>query len=93
MCRLAHCRAGRRRAPARGGGNDGRRCKRVAVGGRATLFGAVLGALSVNYAKTWFTAAFPEIWLFALGGLFVLVTLLMPKGMAGLFGNRRKQEQ
>lgn len=63
----------------------------VAMGGRATLFGAVLGALSVNYAKTWFTAAFPEIWLFALGGLFVFVTLFMPKGIAGLFG-RKKEE-
>ena len=55
----------------------------AAVGGRATLYGAVLGALGVNYAKTWFTGAFPEIWLFALGGLFVLVTLLLPRGIAG----------
>ncbi len=60
----------------------------VAIGGRATLYGAVLGAIGVNYAKTWFTAAFPEIWLFALGGLFVLVTLLLPRGVAGLW--RRK---
>ncbi len=60
----------------------------VAVGGRATLYGAVLGALGVNYAKTWFTGAFPEIWLFALGGLFVLVTLLLPRGIVGLW--RRK---
>jgi len=64
----------------------------VAMGGRATLFGAVLGAVGVNYAKTWFTAAFPEIWLFALGGLFVLVTLFMPKGIAGLF-SRKKEEK
>jgi urea transport system permease protein len=62
----------------------------VAIGGRATLYGAVLGAIGVNYAKTWFTAAFPEIWLFALGGLFVLVTLLLPRGIAGLW--RRKGE-
>ena len=62
----------------------------VAMGGRATLYGAVLGAIGVNYAKTWFTAAFPEIWLFALGGLFVLVTLLLPRGIAGLW--RRKGE-
>jgi urea transport system permease protein len=61
----------------------------VAIGGRATLYGAVLGALGVHYAKTWFTAAFPEIWLFALGGLFVLVTLLMPRGIAGLFKRNR----
>jgi urea transport system permease protein len=62
----------------------------VAIGGRATLYGAVLGAIGVNYAKTWFTAAFPEVWLFALGGLFVLVTLLLPRGIAGLW--RRKAE-
>ena len=60
----------------------------VAMGGRATLYGAVFGALGVNYAKTWFTAAFPEVWLFALGGLFVLVTLLLPRGVVGLW--RRK---
>ncbi len=60
----------------------------VAMGGRATLYGAVLGGIGVNYAKTWFTAAFPEIWLFALGGLFVLVTLLLPRGIVGLW--RRK---
>ena len=60
----------------------------VAMGGRATLYGAVLGAIGVNYAKTWFTAAFPEIWLFALGGLFVVVTLLLPRGIAGLWRRR-----
>jgi urea transport system permease protein len=60
----------------------------VAVGGRATLYGAVLGAIGVNYAKTWFTGAFPEVWLFALGGLFVLVTLLLPRGIAGLWRRR-----
>ncbi|NND92237.1 MAG: urea ABC transporter permease subunit UrtC [Granulosicoccus sp.] len=55
----------------------------VAIGGRGTLFGAVLGALGVNYAKTWFTGAYPEAWLFALGLLFVVVTLLLPRGIAG----------
>lgn len=55
----------------------------VAVGGRATLFGAALGAVSVNYAKTWFTGAFPEVWLFALGALFVLVTIFAPSGITG----------
>jgi len=55
----------------------------VAVGGRATLFGAAIGAITVNYAKTWFTGAFPEVWLFALGALFVLVTIFAPKGMVG----------
>jgi len=56
----------------------------VAVGGRGTLFGAVLGALSVNYTKSWFTSAYPDAWLFALGALFVLVTLFLPKGLVGL---------
>jgi urea transport system permease protein len=60
----------------------------VALGGRATLYGAVIGALSVNYAKTWLTGGVPEVWLFALGGLFVLVTLLLPKGLSGLWRPR-----
>ncbi len=57
----------------------------VAVGGRATLYGAVVGALLINYAKSYFTVELPEVWLFALGGLFVLTTLLLPKGVTGLF--------
>jgi urea transport system permease protein len=57
----------------------------VATGGRGTLFGAIVGAFSVNYAKTFFTTFSPETWLFILGGLFVLVTLLLPKGIVGLF--------
>ncbi|EXJ11021.1 MULTISPECIES: urea ABC transporter permease subunit UrtC [Nitrincola] len=61
----------------------------VAVGGRATLYGAVAGALFINYAKTWFTTELPDVWLFALGAIFVLVTLFLPKGIAGLF--RRKE--
>ena len=61
----------------------------VAVGGRATLYGAVVGALLVNYGKTAFTVLFPEAWLFALGGLFVLVTLFLPRGIAGLLAFRR----
>ena len=64
----------------------------VAVGGRATLFGAVLGALVVNYAKTYFTGAFPEIWLFALGALFILVTIFAPRGIVG-FLQRKKVER
>lgn len=56
----------------------------VAVGGRATLYGAAAGALIVNYAKSYFTAALPEVWLFALGALFVLVTIFLPKGIIGL---------
>ena len=55
----------------------------VAVGGRGTLAGAALGALVVNAAKTWLTGAMPDAWLFALGGLFVFVTLFLPKGILG----------
>jgi urea transport system permease protein len=55
----------------------------VAVGGRGTLHGAVLGAFLVNYAKTYLTGAMPELWLFALGGLFIAVTLFLPKGIVG----------
>lgn len=62
----------------------------VAVGGRGTLYGAALGAVLVNYAKTWFTGALPEVWLFALGALFVLVTLFLPKGIVGLWRRRDK---
>lgn len=65
----------------------------VGAGGRGTLYGAVIGALSVNYAKTVFTTVLPELWLFALGGIFVAVTLFMPKGLVGLVGlfSRRKR--
>ena len=59
----------------------------VAIGGRGTLYGALVGAIVVSYAKTRFTAIMPEAWLFGLGGLFVLVTLLLPKGLAGLVSN------
>jgi urea transport system permease protein len=55
----------------------------VAVGGRGTLVGAALGAVLVNFAKTWFTGVLPELWLFALGLLFILVTLYLPKGILG----------
>ncbi|MDX1653961.1 MAG: urea ABC transporter permease subunit UrtC [Candidatus Competibacteraceae bacterium] len=65
----------------------------VAVGGRGTLFGAAFGAILVNYAKTWFTASFPEVWLFALGALFVGVTLLLPAGIVGLFKGRPRERK
>jgi urea transport system permease protein len=55
----------------------------VAVGGRGTLIGAALGAVLVNFAKTTLTGALPEVWLFALGALFILVTLFLPKGILG----------
>ena len=61
----------------------------VAVGGRGTLVGAALGAVLVNLAKTWLTGAYPEAWLFALGALFVVVTIFLPKGILGLLTFRR----
>jgi len=66
----------------------------VAVGGRGTLIGPVIGAVLVNAGKTYFTGALPEYWLFALGGLFVFVTLFLPKGIVGLVRSRagRKSE-
>ena len=60
----------------------------VAVGGRATLHGAAVGAVLVNYMKTFFTGALPDVWLFALGAIFVLVTLFLPRGIAGLIPAR-----
>ena len=63
----------------------------TAVGGRGTLLGPVLGAAAVNFGKSWFTKAFPEYWLFALGLLFILVTLFLPRGLAGLWRSRKKK--
>jgi urea transport system permease protein len=62
----------------------------VAVGGRGTLAGAVLGAVLVNLGKTWLTSALPELWLYAIGGLFILVTVFLPRGIIGLFAARRR---
>jgi urea transport system permease protein len=64
----------------------------VAVGGRSTLVGGALGALLVNGLKSWLTAAYPELWLYVLGLLFILVTLFLPQGVAGLFVARRARE-
>jgi urea transport system permease protein len=61
----------------------------VAVGGRGVLYGAVAGAVLVNYAKTVFTGALPEFWLYALGALFALVTLFLPRGIVGLIRSRK----
>jgi urea transport system permease protein len=58
----------------------------VAVGGRGTLIGPIIGALVVNFGKTYFTGALPEVWLFALGAIFVAVTLFLPKGIVGTVG-------
>jgi urea transport system permease protein len=55
----------------------------VAIGGRGTLIGPVIGAVLVNFAKTYLTGAIPEVWLFALGGLFIAVTLFLPRGIVG----------
>jgi urea transport system permease protein len=65
----------------------------VAVGGRGTLYGAAAGAVLVNYAKTYFTGALPEVWLYALGALFVLVTLLLPRGIVGLLPASSKENK
>jgi urea transport system permease protein len=62
----------------------------VALGGRGTLYGAALGAAIVNYAKSTLTAALPEVWLFVLGALFVLVTIALPKGAVGIFARFRR---
>ena len=63
----------------------------VAIGGRGTLYGAVVGALLVNYAKTYFTAALPSMWLYALGALFVLVPLFLPQGVVGAVSQLRSR--
>ena len=57
----------------------------AAVGGRATLIGPILGAFIVNGAKSWFTVAYPEYWLYFLGALFIGVTLFLPDGVVGLY--------
>jgi len=64
----------------------------VAMGGRGTLYGAIIGAVLVNYGKTVLTGLMPEIWLFTLGAVFIVVTLLLPDGIVGLL-KRRLQEQ
>ena len=56
----------------------------AAVGGRATLIGPIVGAFLVNGAKSWFTVAFPEYWLYFLGAMFIAVTLYLPHGVVGL---------
>ena len=64
----------------------------VAVGGRGTLVGAILGAFLVNGAKSWFTVAFPEYWLFFLGAIFIAVTLFLPQGVIGLLKTLRNKK-
>lgn len=62
----------------------------VAVGGRGTLIGPIIGAFVVNLAKSWFTVSFPEYWLFFLGLIFILVTLFLPQGLVGLWKRLRQ---
>jgi len=61
----------------------------VALGGRGSLIGPILGAGIVNGAKSWFTVAFPDFWLFFLGLMFILVTLFLPRGVIGLLKRRK----
>ncbi|MCV0398070.1 MAG: urea ABC transporter permease subunit UrtC [Rhizobiaceae bacterium] len=61
----------------------------TALGGRGTLVGPIIGAVLVNVTKSYFTIAYPELWLFALGGLFVAVTIFLPKGILGLVSTER----
>jgi len=63
----------------------------VAVGGRGTLLGPVIGAVLVNFGKTVLTGALPDAWLFALGGLFIAVTLFLPRGLLGLWTAYRQR--
>ena len=57
----------------------------TAVGGRLSIVGAVYGALLVNTAKTMFSEAYPTVWVFIYGALFILIVLILPKGVAGLW--------
>ena len=63
----------------------------VAMGGRGTLYGAIIGAVLVNFSKTILTGLLPEIWLFSLGAIFVFVTVFLPDGIVGLM--RRKLQE
>ncbi|UIN21455.1 urea ABC transporter permease subunit UrtC [Herbaspirillum frisingense] len=63
----------------------------AAVGGRGTLIGPIIGAFTVNGLKSWFTAAFPDLWLYALGLIFILVTLFLPQGILGLVQKLKKR--
>jgi urea transport system permease protein len=63
----------------------------AAVGGRGTLIGPIVGAFFVNGAKSWFTQAFPEFWLYFLGLLFILVTIFLPRGIIGLVRRKPKE--
>jgi urea transport system permease protein len=61
----------------------------VAIGGRGTLYGAIAGAILINYVKNWLSSEWPSAWLYFLGMLFVLTTVLLPRGVVGVLGTRR----
>ncbi len=65
----------------------------VAVGGRCSLYGAIIGAILVNYGKTVLTGVLPEVWLFTLGAVFILVTIFLPDGLVGLWQKQKEGEQ
>ncbi|MER2536105.1 MAG: urea ABC transporter permease subunit UrtC [Rhizobiaceae bacterium] len=65
----------------------------TAVGGRATIVGPIIGAVVVNLGKSYFTGALPDYWLFALGGLFVFVTLFLPRGIVGTWDAWRQDRR
>jgi len=65
----------------------------AAVGGRGTLLGPIIGAFTVNGLKSWFTAAFPDLWLYALGLLFIIVTLFMQQGILGVMAKLKKARE
>jgi len=65
----------------------------AAVGGRGTLIGPIIGAFFVNGAKSWLTQAFPEVWLYFLGALFIAVTLFLPQGLVGLLRRRSEAQR
>jgi urea transport system permease protein len=58
----------------------------AAVGGRSSLFGAIYGTLLVNFGKTYFSESFPELWLFLIGSMFIVVVMVFPDGLAGIDG-------
>ncbi|MBD3817081.1 MAG: urea ABC transporter permease subunit UrtC, partial [Halothiobacillus sp.] len=62
----------------------------VATGGRGSLFGPIIGAFAVNYSKTQLTTLAPDLWPFVLGGLFILVTVFLPKGLISLLARHKK---
>ncbi|WP_289040609.1 urea ABC transporter permease subunit UrtC [uncultured Zobellia sp.] len=61
----------------------------IAIGGRATLLGPIIGALVINYAKTGFSESLPEYWWYFYGFLFIAATLIIPKGLVGTLGEKK----